>query len=205
VRRSTTTLVIAFLLAGFAGPTTEVAAGNERSEAEAVIQQLEQATDKAKAFAELSTAKKAIAKKALALARTETTEDRTAHGGKRGNAAPSMVSGCRGMTVSNNAYNWYGYLLWRYSQTLYWCWSTDSNQVYGLSHYQSVTVNCCFWEYKGTIGDYHRGGEYQSYFYAWAQGSFSSCLPQIGCLQFRYPQVWQQVDGQGGYASGIGG
>lgn len=205
VRRSTTTLVIAFLLATFAVPTTKVAAGNEQSEAEAVIQQLENATDKGKAFAELSPAKKAIAKRALTVARTDTSEERTAHGGKIGNAAPSMVSGCRGMTLNHNATNWYGYLLWRYSQTLYWCWSTDSNTVYGLSHYQSVLVNCCWWEYKGTIGDYHRGGENQSYFYAWAQGSFAFCPSIIGCTQFRYPQVWQQVDGQGGYVSGIGG
>ncbi len=204
MRRAIATFTLASLLISFAGPATEVAAGNDKAEAEAVIQRLEQAADKAKVFAEMSPAQKAIVKKALAVDRTERTDIVAAYGGKRGSAAPSMVSGCRGQTTTFNARNWYGYTLWQYSQTLYWCWSTDSNQVYGLSHYQSVAVNCCWWEYRGTIGDYHRGGEYQAYFYAWAQGSFAYCPAIFGCTQFTYPQVWQQVDGQGDYSSGIG-
>jgi hypothetical protein len=106
------------------------------------------------------------------------------------------------MMVSHIGYNVYGWELWRYNQTLQWCWDTFFNYVFGISHYKSVQVNCCWWEFRGTIGDQHWGDNYQYSYKAWAQGSFVYCPPG-GCQQYVYPIVWQEVTGQGGYTSGI--
>lgn len=197
-------VVVVALLVGTLGPATPVAAGDGRLEAESALAQLERASNRDKAFSEMTPARRAAALRALTLVRVEIIQSPISYGTKRGSAAVSAASGCRGMMHTHIGQNPYGYALWRYSQTLFWCFNTDTNQVSGLSHFKSVSVNCCWWEYRGTVGDYHAGGEGQSYYYAWAQGAFTFCIAIFGCTQYAYPQVWQQITGSGGYSAGIG-
>jgi hypothetical protein len=110
--------------------------------------------------------------------------------------------GCGRFEYGVSMYNYFGWELWRYSQTINWCW--NGSTITSVSHSHNPAIYVPGWSYNGLVSDHHSGGVGSTSF--WANSRADMCLVNYGggCLQHTYPWADQWVYGNGG-ANGTAG
>jgi hypothetical protein len=118
-------------------------------------------------------------------------------------------SGCDLVDAWRNHYSLLGFLVWRFHQLKYWCWT------YPRIHTGSLSIGSKFTNVDSqqvVNWDDHGYG----YYYQWAgspygghfsdrNGSVSNCVFRIGCLSTSYPYVDIWINGNGAFTAQWGG
>jgi hypothetical protein len=99
-----------------------------------------------------------------------------------------------------------GFVVWRYGQTVAWCWS--------YPHITSFTAYGHFWDVQGSTSVINWSNSGYGYYYTWAgasngghfsdrQGSISNCIAIYGCFGTDYPEIQVWINGNGAWTSQV--
>lgn len=107
------------------------------------------------------------------------------------------ASGCRTYTLGAQMLNILGNVIWKYTQSIDWCYNGTS--ITSKSRNDWANVYIFGWTYKGRQSLSESGGVGQSSYHSFAQGWF--CMLDVGtCIWNFYPWVDQTVYGNGSYS-----
>ncbi len=118
-------------------------------------------------------------------------------------------SGCDFVDAWRNHYSLLGFLVWRFHQYKYWCWTypriLTSTLSIGSRFTNVDSQQVVNWDNHG-----------YGYYYSWAgspygghfsdrNGSVSNCIFRVGCISTSYPYVDIWINGNGAFAAQWGG
>jgi hypothetical protein len=112
---------------------------------------------------------------------------------------------CRTVQYTVVGKNVFGMTLWKYRQSVFWCWN-GSRTTYVYRQRYPV---CCFpvWEFEGHLYNScasencgERRGGWTAYLAT--QGKFKACAFYVWACQRAYPRIWHVVRGDGSSAAG---
>jgi hypothetical protein len=112
---------------------------------------------------------------------------------------------CRAVGYTVSGKNVFGMTLWRYRQSVFWCWN-GSRITYVYRQRYPV---CCFpvWDFKGhTDGSCasencgEKAGGWTAYIAT--QGKFEACAFYGWSCQRTYPRIWHVIRGDGWWSAG---
>ncbi len=114
----------------------------------------------------------------------------------RGAVTP-LASGCLAPTEGITGYNYLGWPMFSFYVQINYCYDGQNitshwGHVWGTTNYPGSA-----WTYNGVSSWNQSGGDGQSYYHYYAEGSFSFC-PAGYCVQWAHPWVWLTVYGTGG-------
>lgn len=115
----------------------------------------------------------------------------------------TAASGCKSYTLGSNFYNALGQLVASYAQVIDWCY--NGSTITSVTHRHVPVVYRSLYQYNGLVNDSHSGGVGKTSYNAYSQASFCEFVPNVGCWWYFYPNVNQNVYGNGTYNGTAGG
>lgn len=114
-------------------------------------------------------------------------------------------STCRQIRAYRQFKTWWGHVVWRYYQRVYWCW--NGNIVTSLVRDRWPDTRCCFWQFFGHVSSNCSGQCTERTGHAWENvqtvGSYRHCA--AWCTREINPGVSISVSGVGSWGYGTWG
>jgi hypothetical protein len=171
-----------------------------------LVQDLDRSADPNAAFVALSTSDRQAVIDFMRV--TQFTESSTLAPSRgsppAGGGAVALATSCWTFTKTLNAKDLLGWTMWSYSQKIDWCGA--GGRISGTpARTRWATIYHAYWFFNGHIDSSTSGGNGNTYYQAFTQGSISNCFPFIGCVQNRLPYVDMTVFPNGSVTGSMGG